>query len=856
MREFGTKYLKLFQQTGLLMLILVFIPGTAMAKIKIEKMVIRSNPLVLELFVGQKVPVKVIKIEEKELLVALKNAMLSKNFKIFGADNPAIRDISVEALEGDVVAVMVTGKIPFGDIRSGYNTAGSSFSINLGKTVKAVPSPPPVPVKTVSRVPGPQLSEKPLEKKTIEKRPGVSPKPQTQAAPGLQKQAAVVPVEKKSVKESTPPLYSPPKREKTEFKGDISDLYRVIDKFGCKSEEIEKAIAMVGKKMDKAAFEVLENHLSKEASSCREQAYYLRAYTYYKSIVEKDYTHLIKAERMFQDALVSFPKSDYVPFAYAAIGMIHTALKNTSAAEGYFNIVKQGYAQYSGMPEVEYHLAGVYAEKGYTDKALQFYKQVFESSLENNYIPDAGVGYGKALYQKKRYFDALSVFNYVVESNVKKIYEAPELLQLMSNANFELGLNRPARQTFMRLLNLFPGIPERDVILSKVGDTYGMENNPEKATRIYELVREKFPDSQGYINASIGIARYLKTDQEKIEIYEMIKQKFPENTYARIAMMRLAEIYQKNKEYNKCIKEIEDLLSTHPRGLQYEAIKLMQKAYEALFEKQLKADEYTSVLSRYESEHIKLDKMGSREIAFSVGIAYSKAGLYEQSFNHLISAYKQYKRSLRSPELLFGLGVAMDESGRDDDAVKLLAAFSKQFPKDRHRVEALIRMGQIYMEKDQFDRSAETLETAYAISGKYLEKGRILILKSDIYEKKKDLKTASKLREQAIKDFAAAPGKNYTVMTAAYKTLGNAYLGLKSYVQAADAFSRALGFSEGDRAKANLGFLLGDAYQKGNIINKAKQAFEQVAGNNDSVWARLARQRLSTLELAETAINS
>ena len=426
----------------------------------------------------------------------------------------------------------------------------------------------------------------------------------------------------------------------------------------------------------------------------------------------------------------------------------------------------------------------------------------------------------------------------------------------MANANFELGLNTQARQHFMRVLNLFPGIPDRDVVLSNVGDAYGIEDNSGKAIKIYELVREMFPDSQGYVNASIGIARYLKTDPEKIEIYEMIKTRFPDNTYARIAMMRLAEIYQKNKEYNKCITEIEDLLSTHPRGLRYEAVKLMQQAYEALFKQQLKADEYTSILNRYELEHTKIDKMGSREISFHVGVAYLKANLYEQAFNHLINAYKQYKRSRRSPELLFGLGLAMDESGRDEDALKLFAAFSKRFPKNKYRVEALTRMGEIYLEKKLFAKSAGKFKQAYLVSGNSLEKGKILIRKSNIYEQQNDLTTASKLLAQAVKDLAAAPGKNYDTMTDAYKKLGNTYLRLTSYIQAADAFSMALNFSEGNREKANLGFLLGDAYQKGNIIQKAKEAFEQVTGNYDSVWARLARQRLTTLELAETVINS
>jgi TolA-binding protein len=884
MRELNTKFLRLFQWQGqsirslaikslpiksllakslpivflsmlvLSILILVSLPGIAWAKkMAIQKIVIQSNPLAVQFFVSQKVPVKVIKIEEKELLVALKNAYLSPGFKVQGRQNPALENISIEELDGDVVAVVVTSKNPYGDIRSGFNKAGTSFLVNLEKKKEPGSSAPKI-AKPISAAKTPPPKIKPIQQEQALKKE--EEKTRLESSPQPPKQKAVPLKEKKTVKIPTPPEYLPPSRDKSEFKGDIRDFYHVVEGLDCDSKQIKNAMLLVKRQLYKEAFNLLDQSGFQENFSCLEQVYYLKPHLYYMGIAKDDYPLLIKAERMFQDALVSYPKSDYVPFAYTAMGMIHIALKNYSAAEGYFNIVKQGFPQYSGMPEVQFHLAGIYDEKGYTDKALLYYKQVFESSLENNYIPDAGVGYGKALFKKRQYFDALTVFNYVIKLNAQKVYESPELLLNMANANFELGQSKPARQNFMRVLNLFLDIPDRDIILSKVGDVYGMENNEEKATKIYELVREKFPDSQGYVNASIGIARYLKTDQEKVDIYEMIKKRFPENTYARISMMRLAEIYQKNKEYNKCIKEIEDLLSTHPRGLRYEAVKLMQKAYEALFEKQLKADEYTSILNRYELEHTKLDKMGSRKIAFSAGMAYLEATLYEEAFNHLINAYKQYKRTARSSELLFGLGLAMDESGRDDDALKLFTAFAKQFPKDKHRVEALTRTGKIYLEKDRFKLSIEKFKKAYALSTNYLAKGKILILHSNVYEKKKNLKAASRLRSQVVKDFAAAPGNNYEVLTESYKILGNTYLSLKSYVQAADAFSTALSFSEGDRAKANLGFLLGDAYQKGNVIGKAKIAFKQVEDSYDSVWARLARQRLSTLELAETVKNS
>lgn len=865
MGESSTTYLRTFQRlvlSAIVLLALVSIPQSVQAKPRVlDKIVIQNNPLAIQFHISGKVPVKVIKIEKRELLVALKNAGLSKGFKVHGRQNPAIQNISVETLQGNVVAVVVKSLAPYGEIRSGFNKAGSQFSVSLGQGKKVIP-----PVSK-PQAPKPQEPDT-LKPETSEKGPQPPPAAQPDKPPVKEEaqeilpeppppsQTSALPEEKKRANATAPPVYTPPQRQSSEFKGDISDLVLHIRKNTCGSKDLETAIVLNQKQLYQEAFELLEKSLFPDNFACLEQVYYLRALAYYKSIITEDYPRLIKAERMFQDALVSFPDSFYLPFAYTAMGMIHTVLKNPSAAEGYFNMVNQGFPQYSGLPEVLYHLAGIYDVKGYTDKALGYYQAVFESSLENSYILDAGVGYGKALIKKNRYFDAMAVFNYVVKANTRKLYESPDLLLHMANANFELGLSKPARETAMRLLNLFPQIPDKDLVLTHVGDTYGMENNSQKAIQIYELVREKFPDSPGYVKSSIGIARYLKTDQEKIDIYEMIKKKFPDDTYARIAMMRLAEIYQKNGEYDKCIKEIEDLLSTYPTGLRYEAVKLMQKAYEALFAGQLKADEYTRVLNRYEQEHGKLDRMGSREIAFSVGAAYLKANLHDEAFNHLMNAYKQYKKDTRSPELLFGLGLAMDESGRDEDALKLFAGFSQRFPKSKNRVEVLIRMGEIHLEKERLKESAEQFKQAYALSSNHLEKGKILILQSRIYEKNKDLKMVSSLCEQAVKDVAAAPGKNYEALAETYKALGNSYFSLKSYVQAADAFAKALSFSEGDRAKANLGFLLGDAYQKGNILEKAKQAFEQVAGSDDSVWARLARQRLNTLELAETMINS
>ncbi|MCA1794445.1 MAG: hypothetical protein LC660_11380, partial [Desulfobacteraceae bacterium] len=638
MRKLGNSPMGRIQMMLVPWLFLVFFSGTGMARnAVIQNITIQDNPLSVRFDMTKKVPVKVIQIESKEVLIALKNASLARNMKVAGRNLPGIEDVNIESLQGDVVAVVIITRSSHGSVTSGFNAAGTQFVVSMPPHKTAVvkkTGQSAAPEKTRGKTGQAQDSAGPVAPDQEGTPPlpdpgyiSLEPDGTIPAAPADDAQTR--PDDQKTVKIPTPPVYVPPQREKSEFQGDISDMGRVMASGECGAvEPISNALKMLENSLYQQAFDLLDQYLADQnTTACLEQAHYLRAYAFYQRIAKDDFAQLIKAERMFQDALVLYQRSPYVPFAYTAIGMIHMDLNNVSAAEGYFNIVMQGYENYPGRPEVQFHLAEIFDEKGYVDQALALYRQVFEAPTDNAYLMDAGIGYGRALFKNHQYYMALSVFNHVVAHREKKIYESPDLLRYMGDANFELSLSKPARDNYMRLMNLFEEIADKDVLLSRVGDTYGMENREKKAVKMYELVREKFPESQGYVTASMGLARYLDTDSEKIDIYEMIKTRFPENTYARIAMMRLAEIYQKNGEYNKCIKEIEDLLSFHPRGLRYEAVKLMQQAYEALFEKHLKENDYPSVLNRYESEYSKIDRMDSRKIAFSVGTAYLQAAL-------------------------------------------------------------------------------------------------------------------------------------------------------------------------------------------------------------------------------------
>ncbi|MCK5098658.1 MAG: tetratricopeptide repeat protein, partial [Desulfobacteraceae bacterium] len=206
--------------------------------------------------------------------------------------------------------------------------------------------------------------------------------------------------------------------------------------------------------------------------------------------------------------------------------------------------------------------------------------------------------------------------------------------------------------------------------------------------------------------------------------------------------------------------------------------------------------------------------------------------------------------------LLFGMGVAMHETSRDDDAIKLLKGFVRRFPENPDTAEAYLRMGKIYLSKNEYVNSGGMFERAYKSSKDHIKKSEILVEKSNLYKKQEQWNKVTFVLANAVEDISSAPGKHYKSLSSIYRAMGNAYLKQNVYVRAAESFSMAIKFAESDTRTANLKFMMGDAYQKANVLNEAKKVFQNIVKQDDSVWARLAEQRLSTLALAENAKSS
>ncbi|MBF0201403.1 MAG: tetratricopeptide repeat protein [Desulfamplus sp.] len=833
-----------------------------------------DKPSSLRLQLSQKIPVKVILVDDKEVLIALKDAAPSSSMKPGSGDGVIFKSVELESLPGNVLAIIVTGMVPFKAASSQWDDNGLNLTVNFT----------PLPGRD-----GPDKTGGDIGRAgTDTGRAGKESHAQAGSAPsGSDKPADDTSTlsrgDAPSAKSSMPSVHFTPlppfpgagsiadmiKRDSYGSSknripgraGDISDMVFEADLDGCNDRDLKKASILLKQFQWQNAHDLLDGYMAGGAKDCLEKAELLRAFAYYQSIYQSiegdDLNSLIHAESLFQSFIVNWPDSLYRPYSHTALGLIFDDLGNSAASEGHFTIVMDDYPDYAGIPEVMYHLGKIHHRKEYMEKAMEYYSEVFEKHPESVYAVAAGVGLGKALFKKLHYIDSRDLLTALVGTNPEIMFESPEVLMSIGDAEFALGRNEHARENLNKAYNIFFDLPDKHMVMTRVGDTYANEKKMERAKKVYEFVMDKFPGTEGFLGSAMGLALCLSDRTRVEELYEMVKTDFADHALSRVAMMRLAELYYREGEYQRSIEEIETLLATHPTGLRYDAVKLMQQAYESLFDENLRTGNYTYVLRTYEGARILLDRLESPLIHLLTGLSYLDAHLYEQAFQQLSRAYNGYEPPDQTLELILSLAIAMDETDRDDDALGIFQSYLDRAPDGSDKVNAMVRMGDIFFKKEDGESALDYYADAFVISRDRIEKGNILNREADVHASRGSWGDVVTLLERALKEYASAPGENYDFMSNTYRALGKAHVETSSFVKAAESFTMALKLSDNAGYDgSDIAFMLGDAYQKANALEKAKETFERVADTEDSIWARLARERLSTLTLAETLSNS
>jgi len=790
------------------------LPVIPMGVKTIKKITLDGQSETLKITVTGQIPYKVFQAGQKEVIIAFKNARLSKNAFKKGYKSRLVRKIEKNVLSGNIVVLDLFTHRSLKKILPKWTAGKRTLVIKLS-TTRVATAAKPIPKK----------------KKTTPKKPPPPPPPTAGIKFPELSIATLETLQKRSL-------------------DSIDGMLTAVQTDDCLTHPgIRRAVTLCESKTFQQAYDNLNRFVeSDKPEECFEIAYFLRAYAYYKKRNPEVEDQNLKTISLFQEAVSYYPKSRYTPYGITALGKINRRLKNYGEAKGYFKVILDGYKKFFGLPEVLLELARLYIDKDKTGLAISSLEQLISRYPNNPFVSEAKLELGKALFEANRFPEALKHFAGLIKSSPRIIYESPDLMVYLGNTYYQMGDLSRARNILLRAVNYFPGIPTSNIVLTRIGDIFREEKQPEKAQKIYEHVVKNFPGTDGYIVSSVRMAEYLKRRVEKENLYQMIISDFPDHPLTHLAYMKLANLLSQEGEYEKGINIIHTFLAKYPGTLKKEAVYVMQDAYGSLFKKLMKADDSAGVLTWYEKDKSIINRINSPEIYDIVGTAYLNGHLFEEAATLLHKSYQLYDKDKRPPTLAFNMGVSAMEAGHPDRALKALKTYMRNHPKHDHAADALCRIGRILMEKKQYKNAQKKFRLAYRFAKNKKDKATIRIQEVEADKALGDHQAAARNLIQAINLVSGIPEKSNTDISKLYRDLGDMYVQTKTYLKAADAFAMAIKFSD-RKETSDLRFLLAENYEKGKNIKMAGKVYKEIIEMGDPFWARLAQEKLRGIRI-------
>jgi len=584
--------------------------------------------------------------------------------------------------------------------------------------------------------------------------------------------------------------------------------------------------------------------------ACLDTAVFLKAYCIYKKADSENKSRFQEAADFCRDAIHLFPDSTYVPYGMTILGMIHLKLNIPDMAQGYFKFILKKYPCFKGTPELLFRLGQMNAREQKYNEAVADYHKIITDYPESNFMEDARLELGKALFEVNHFSEALYQFNTLLSSNPQRRYENSDLLVYLGNSYYQTGNYAEARKTLETAYNLFPEMDLNHIVLARIADIFSDEKQFEKAKKLYRLVAETYPGTDGCIISNIRLAAFHDTRAGKEQVYQKIIEKHPNNPLANLARLRIAEIQVRAHEYEKALATIHGFLAQHPRNLKKEALYLKREALEGVFQEMSGTGNFPGILKLYEKEKVDITYFESPELFYLLGQSYYEGHLYEKAEELLLRADHFFEKAGKPDKLNFLLGVALQESEKPEKAYPYFNEYIRQQPEGEHSAEALKRIACIQMQKGEYATASENFRIAFQKAGNEFERAGILIEHAELTSKNKQYHESVDLMLKAIHILNAVPEKHNVMISQAYQTLGKMYMNLKSFQRAANSFLLAIQVSKKEAAPS-LRFMLAESFLKGGNTSKAVEIYKNLLHSDELFWKKLAEEKLSEINLIE-----
>jgi tetratricopeptide (TPR) repeat protein len=388
------------------------------------------------------------------------------------------------------------------------------------------------------------------------------------------------------------------------------------------------------------------------------------------------------------------------------------------------------------------------------------------------------------------------------------------------------------------------------VLFTRIGDTLKNGGREDSAKKVYEMVMETYPDSDGHAISAIRMADLFTKPSEKEAQYRTVMQSFPGHPMAKLAVIRLADLQQQAGSYSAGIETLRDVMSEGLKELKNEAEYVMGSCFDGYFRQLTEGEDPLAVIAAYEKDRTLVNRLENPDIFEAVGAAFYEVKLFQQAEELLQKSYKESTSRNRPASLYYLLAVTLQELGKNMQAKEMLHAYFRKLPESKHNIDAYLRMGRLLAADESRETALAFIKSGLKKSETNMQKAEFLLLQAQVHGEMGQDATVPDLLIKAINLLASSPEAENKHLVKAYRRLGESHIKLSAFDKAADAYTMALNFSEDGRPPSLL-YLLAEANLKSQQTEAARMVFTEILGSGDDFWARMAEEQLRTMAIEE-----
>jgi TolA-binding protein len=598
-----------------------------------------------------------------------------------------------------------------------------------------------------------------------------------------------------------------------------------------------------------------------------ERAYFLLAKSYDELHSDAQSAQFEKTKRHYEDAVNRFPDSIYAPDALLAIGNLCLETKNYNEALGYFNLILKRHQDSAAAMRALMQKVKILVVKKRTNDARSILKHVIREYPGTSEETEAKLQLAKILHDTHSFRKSLDLLSELQRTNPENIELYPEIFLYLGYNHDQLGDRISARENLLRFYNSCPDRETNHLILTKIADTYIDEGATEDAVKFYQLVLERYPGTEGAVISEIRLAEQQEQGNLVIkrgiasptniigrvirfpkEIYEDIVNnlldKDEESPLAEFALLKLAILYQKDRDYEKSLMALKELLKKYPwTSLREESKHTLRSTLDAILREEMKRKRYVNIINTYQRE---------KELFFIINapgpfLTVARASVQLKLLDTATEMYEKVDTLLaeeeKPPDLLFFISRDLIEESAPEAALARLNLLTHAYPNDDHAPLAYELKGKILYEQKKFQEAAAMFSSALNYRLRRCKRTRILTDKARALMEAKLTEKALEATKEADKSKALCDGSDPHL----YQDIGELYFYLGLPEPALAVFNRALEIEKDDEKKFYLNLKIARCFKALSKNEDYLALYNQISNLDDPFWSNLAEERINEI---------